>query len=130
MNSVGSLPPSLKIVVGLNAGLTVFGFIQAVGMLRNLAPQEIVTGFAAVIIPVLVVMGTLQQSRLVRGALLVVAWIGVGLFGLSAVTAVLNDHTNPLIGLIPVLALGATIWGLSTAEAKAHFNAVSPHPRL
>jgi hypothetical protein len=122
LNQINRLPVSLKVVVWLNLILAGFTLIQAIAALQTAGSNELIAAFLNSAVSVLVAIGILQKSRIIRIIVLVLSWLSVILLGLSFIAALVTAGIKAVIISIPILITAITIWGLSTKEARLYFG--------
>lgn len=116
------LPMSLKVVCWLNLILGTLNLVNFIITIQASTTQTQISNGANIALMFLVVLGILDKSNFIRIIVLVLSWLGLVLGGISSLAAIVSIGLVALLTLIPLIVLGITIWGLSTAEAKAHFQ--------
>ncbi len=119
---INKLPTSLKVVVWLNLALAAFTAIETIAAIQSTPANSVLTAFLNVAVSVLVAIGIIQRSKLIRIIVLVFSWMWIGLLGLSFVAGLITVGVRAVAILIPICITGVTIWGLSSSDARLYFG--------
>lgn len=119
---LSALPTPLKIVVWLNLVLAATSLITWLSEATALPLQGNVQNGLDILLSVLIVIGILQASRLIRIIVLVFSWIAVISTGIAFFFAISQIGLHAAIVLLPFSISAVTIWGLSTQRSKAYFG--------
>ncbi len=119
---INKLPTSLKVVVWLNLALAAFTAIETIAAIQSTPANSVLTAFLNVAVSVLVAIGIIQRSKLIRIIVLVFSWMWIGLLGLSFVAGLITVGVRAVAILIPICITSVTIWGLSSSDARLYFG--------
>lgn len=122
MDRINELPTPLKVVIWLNIILTAISLVQALAYLTSVPLSTNIENAFNVLISVLIIVGIIQASRLIRIIVLVFSWITVIMIGIGIPILLMHIGLQTLLALIPFSVSAVTIWGLSTSRSKAYFG--------
>lgn len=122
MQRIGDLPTPLKVVVWLNLILAAISLVQTLAYLSSVSVSTNIENVFSVLISILVVIGIIQASRLIRIIVLVCSWIAVIMMSLGLVLVLTQIGLQAVMILLPMSISAVTIWGLSTQRSKAYFG--------
>ncbi len=117
-----SLPTELKIVIWLNIIPSAINLANSLPYLVTAAARDSLQVGMDVLLAILIVVGILQASRLIRIIVLVFSWIAVVSAFIGLIPGILYMGLHALMLLLPITISGITIWGLNTQRAKTYFG--------
>jgi hypothetical protein len=122
MDQISELPTPLKVVTYLNIALAAISLVQTLAYIASVPLSTNIENGFSVLLSVLIIIGIIQASRLIRIIVLICSWIAVTMIGISIPVLFMNNGLQSLLALIPFSVNAITIWGLSTARSKAYFG--------
>jgi hypothetical protein len=122
LKRIGGLPTPLKIVTWLNVILAAINLVQALAYVSSVPMSTNIENAFGVLLSILVLIGIIQASRLIRIIVLICSWIAVIMMSLGLVFAFIQIGLQAIMILLPISISAVTIWGLSTQRSKAYFG--------
>ncbi len=122
LERLNTLPKPLRIVAWIqiiSIGLSLLAILFSLG---SIPQQELVSGFASILVGALILWGILEGSNVVRIIALVLAWLGLVSASLLVLAALPTIGIGAIAFAPPLIITGITIWGLSSEESKAYFK--------
>jgi CBS domain containing-hemolysin-like protein len=116
------LPTPLQVVVWLNAALAVVSLLTSLASVSRVPLQMNVQNGFDILLSVLIVIGILQASRLIRIIVLVFSWIAVISCAIAFVFGFVHLGWQTSMLLLPLGISAVTIWGLCERRSKAYFG--------
>ncbi|MGZ0654101.1 hypothetical protein ACWPKS_00685 [Coraliomargarita sp. W4R72] len=121
-DTINELPMPLTVVVWLNIILAAISIIQSLAYITSVPLSTNIENGFNVLLSILIVIGILQASRLIRIIVLICSWIAVVMIGIGIPFMLMHIGFQTLLALIPFSVSAITIWGLSTRRSKDYFG--------
>jgi len=128
ISKINALPGPLKAVVWLNLVIAALAGIGGIATLTSPKLMDAIVSLATAGISILVVLGILQRSKLVRMLILIFGWLGIALYGFSGVIAIFTIGLMAVAVLIPLGVNVLTVWGLMAASSREYFSGGAQAP--
>jgi len=122
MDIMGDLPTPLKVVTWLNIVLAVLTLVQSLTDITSVSLSANIENGFNVLLSVLIVIGIIQASRLIRIIVLICSWIIAIMIGLGIPFLVMQAGIPPIFAVILFSVSVITIWGLCTRKSRAYFG--------
>jgi len=122
LERISDLPTPLKVVVWLNIVVALISTIESLAYVASVPASTNVENAFGIFLSVLIVVGIIQASRLVRIFVLICSWIAAIMLGIAIPFAFMQFGMQAMLGLITFAVSVVTIWGLSVRRSKAYFG--------
>jgi len=121
---LGDIPTSLKVVLWLNAILALVTIAQSLAYITTAPLSTNVENGLNVLLSVLIIIGIIQASRLIRIVVLIFSWIAVLMIGIGMILLFADGIFAPQViwAIIPFAIGIINIWGLCTRRSKIYFG--------
>ncbi len=122
MDRISDLPTPLKVVTWLNVDLSVITLVQSLAYITSAPLSTSIENGFNFLLCVLIVVGIIQASRLIRIIVLICSWIAAIMIGIGIPFLFMQIGLQAIFAVIPFSVSVITIWGLSTRRSKAYFG--------